>query len=313
MEQLEATLANLSLDDATKAAINNAVSAVLGSTSANNDRLRTIASVLKPQKPTPYDGAIDAIACLNFIDSQQEYFQIVELHEASWVKYTVLSLTGDAKAWWRDSKLSPDTTWNVFKQAFIKQFTPPDTANAARRELSQLRQKRLSVAEYTTRFQRLARLIPNLDTDSGLFMYLNGLEPETSKQVRLHQPSSLDEAISKATIVHSILYPTAPTAIPMAPNTPAAPAQTTPEPMDLDAMRVLLNNLAALSGATTSIANFRQPLHKLNDRERDQLRRAGKCFRCRKPGHIASRCPMGRAMNNFETNEDESGKAEGEM
>jgi hypothetical protein len=313
MEHLEQSLQSLTLDENTRNAISDAFSSALNSVSANNDRVRTLASVLKPQKPSPYEGAIDAIACLNFIESQQEYFEIVELAQEAWVKYTVLSLTGDAKAWWRDSKLTQTTPWADFKKAFIDQFTPPDTENAALRELSQLKQKKLSVAEYTTKFRRLSRLIPDLDRKSALFMYLAGLEPETSKQVRLHQPSTLDEAINKATIIHSILYPTAPTAMPMTPVTHATPAATTPEPMDLDAMRVLLNNLASLTGAATTLANFRQPLHKLSDREREQLRRTGKCFRCRKPGHIASRCPLGRAMNNLETNDDETGKAEGEM
>ena len=310
MEHLASSLAGLSLDDTTRAAINTAFSSALSSVSANNDRVRTLASVLKPQKPKPYEGAIDAIACLNFIESQAEYFEIVELSTDLWVKYTVLSLTGDAKAWWRDSKLTQDTPWATFKQAFINQFTPPDTANSARRELSQLRQKKLSVAEYTAKFRRLSRLIPNLDLDTALFMYLAGLESETSKQVRLSQPSTLDEAISKATIVHSILYPIAPTALPTVPSTPIA-SPSTAEPMDIDSMRVLINNLVALTGATTDIANIRQPLHKLNDREREQLRRAGKCFRCRKPGHISRNC---RVMNNMETGTgDESGKAEGEI
>jgi len=33
----------------------------------------------KPQKPTSYNGKVDAISSLNFIESLEEYFQIVEL------------------------------------------------------------------------------------------------------------------------------------------------------------------------------------------------------------------------------------------
>ena len=50
-----------------------------------NDEARTLATVLKPSKPKPYTGAIDADACLNFIDNQAEYFSIVDLHPDSWV------------------------------------------------------------------------------------------------------------------------------------------------------------------------------------------------------------------------------------
>jgi hypothetical protein len=36
-----------------------------------------------------------------------------------------------------------------------------------------------------------------------------------------------------------------------------------------------------------------QVLKKLTDAERDQLRRQGKCFRCRQSGHISRDCPKG--------------------
>ncbi|KAF9090319.1 hypothetical protein BGX27_002290 [Mortierella sp. AM989] len=86
----------------------------------------------------------------------------------------------------------------------------PDSANMARRALDQLSQNKSSVAAYTEQFRRLLRLIPNMDEDTALYSYLNGLEPETRQQVRLTLPANLDTAIDKATILHSILHPTKP-------------------------------------------------------------------------------------------------------
>ena len=40
---------------------------------------RTLASVLKPQKPEAYTGIVDAEACLNFIDSYEEFYTILQL------------------------------------------------------------------------------------------------------------------------------------------------------------------------------------------------------------------------------------------
>ncbi|KAF9896246.1 hypothetical protein BX616_007833, partial [Lobosporangium transversale] len=159
-----------------------ALSTAKANEAAENDLARTLATVLKPQKPTPYEGAINAVAALNFVDSLEEYYTIVTLTPSKWVRYAVLSLNGEAKAWWRDSGLNLDTPWADFRKAFLRQFTPPDSANAARRALDKLRQGRMSVAEYTSKFRSHLRLATNLDKDSALQKYMLGLEPETSKQ-----------------------------------------------------------------------------------------------------------------------------------
>ncbi|KAF9972433.1 hypothetical protein BGZ65_009826, partial [Modicella reniformis] len=66
--------------------------------------------------------------------------------------------------------------------------------------------------------------------------------------------------------------------------------------------------------AAVNIANICQPLNKISDKEKKQLRCAGKYFRCRKPGHVAINCRSGRSMNNLDTETgDDSRKAEGEM
>ncbi|KAG0248112.1 hypothetical protein BGZ95_008217, partial [Linnemannia exigua] len=48
------------------------------------DLAHTLAQVLKPQRPAPYSGAIDADACINFIDNQKEYYTVVKLGLAEW-------------------------------------------------------------------------------------------------------------------------------------------------------------------------------------------------------------------------------------
>jgi hypothetical protein len=330
MEQLTTILAGLNIDEEARTNVTNAVTDALTAavrtaeaqsaaavTAAQaqtaqrdfNDNMRTVAAVLKPTKPKPYTGAIDAVACLNFIENQEEYYQIVNLNENEWVKYTAVSLEGDAKAWWRDSGLNLTSSWQEFRQAFIDYFTPPDTTSAARMELSKLKQGKLSVADYTTKFRRMARLIPSMDRETTLFLYTHGLESDTSREVRLRQPTTLDEAIKLATIIHNILRPVAPTAV-VAPAAPVA-QQPTAEPMDLDSLRILLTNLTK----TTGINAFQRPLPKLTNTERDRLRRIGACFRCRRTGHLASACRSGRTLNNLETGlnaNDESGKDQGE-
>ena len=148
-----------------------------------------------------------------------------------------------------------------------------------------------------------------MDSETALYLYLHGLEPDTSKEVRLRQPTSLVDAIQQATIVHSILHPNGPPSAP-APTKPAQPTLPPTEPMDLDHIRTLLASFSALNNiaaASTTIANFRRPnsrLPKLDKAEKERCIREGRCFRCRNKGHIAEKCTGPTAMYNIETSND---------
>ncbi|CAO3567004.1 unnamed protein product [Mortierella alpina] len=280
-----------------------------------NDEARTLATVLKPSKPKPYTGAIDADACLNFIDNQAEYFAIVDLHPDSWVKYTAVNLESEAKAWWRLSGLKLDAKWKDFEAAFTAYHTPPNAVAAARQELNNLRQKGLSVNEYTHSFRRLLRLIPAMDAQTALYIYTTGLEPETSKEVRLRQPETMDQAVHQAAIVHAILHPQGP---PAKPN-PALAAPATTTDMEVDSLTTVIHHIErlvqTLGQNSTFVANTRRPLPKLTPQEKARLMKIGGCFKCHLRGHIAANCknPAYASCNvhsvEMETRDDDAGKA----
>ncbi|KAF9924412.1 hypothetical protein KVV02_000570 [Mortierella alpina] len=267
------------------------------------DVVRTLAQVLKPQRPPPYAGEIDADACNNFIDNQREYFTVVDLSLSEWVQYTALNLISDAKSWWRSSGLSINTPWPRFEEDFLAFHTPPNAVAAAREALESLKQGKRSVALYTHEFRRLLRRVPTLDKGTALHWFVKGLEPDTSKEVKLRQCATLEEAISVATLIHSILFPNGPT---------VAPKQNSSD-MDIDTLHVAINNLTAqvnyLSQGSQRNNNTPRP-SKLTPGEKAHLIANKGCFRCRKMGHMASNCRSfpnqpqhlhSRQFNNLET------------
>ncbi|KAG0352575.1 hypothetical protein BGX24_007519, partial [Mortierella sp. AD032] len=159
------------------------------------DVVRTLTQVLKPQRPAPYSGEIDADACINFIDNQKEYFTVVHLGFAEWVQYTALNLISDAKSWWRSSGLNIHSPWDTFETDFLAFHTPPNAVAAAREALESLKQGKRSVALYTHEYRRLLRRVPTLDKGTALHWFVKGLEPDTSKEVKLRQPPTLEIAI----------------------------------------------------------------------------------------------------------------------
>ncbi|KAF8927437.1 hypothetical protein BGZ47_002158, partial [Haplosporangium gracile] len=270
---------------------------------ASRDLARTLHKILKPQTPSPYAGAIDADACHNFIDNQEEYYQVVKLGTAEWVQYTALNLTDDAKSWWRSSGLTIHSSWPDFKQAFLDFHTPPNAAVAALTALESLRQGKRTVASYTHDFRRLRRRVPSLDDTTALHWYKKGLEKETSKEVMLRQPATLDIAITQATLVHSILYPDGPTGF------KTSPQQTSD--MEIDTLQVTINNLTAQvnylarrSGYNHGQNNTKPFVYnpntnykpggplppKLLQPEKDYLYNNGGCYKCRKLGHLGPDC-----------------------
>lgn len=309
------------------------------------DLARTLAQVLKPQRPSPYSGAIDADACINFIDNQKEYFTVVKLGSAEWVQYTALNLIDDAKSWWRSSGLTIHTPWDTFEIDFLNFHTPPNAVAAARAALETLKQGKRSVALYTHEFRRLLRRVPTLDKGTALHWFEKGLETDTSKEVKLRQPPTLEIAITQATLIHSILYPNGPTGF------QAQPQQSSD--MEVDNLHVAVNNLttqvnylARQSGYNnnqnrTSYNHYQNntkpfvynpntnykpggPLPpKLSDPEKTYLYNNGGCYRCRKLGHLGPDCKVfpstprpARQFNNIEASapqqapsQTQSGKA----
>ncbi|KAI1285856.1 hypothetical protein EDD11_000683 [Mortierella claussenii] len=129
---------------------------------------------------------------------------------------------------------------------------------------------------------------------------MKGLEPTTSKEVKLRQPDSLVQAIAQASLIHSILFPDG--------LLTTSSTKNEPTPMDVDTLHVAINNLTAqvnyLSRNNNMGKNNLPP--KLTPEEKAYLISKKGCFRCRKIGHMASQCRIfpnqqPRQFNNIET------------
>ncbi|KAG9072227.1 hypothetical protein KI688_006451 [Linnemannia hyalina] len=266
-------------------------------------------------------------------------YEVVNLASAEWVQYTALNLTDDAKSWWRSSGLTIRSSWDDFKQAFLNFHTPPNAAVAALSALESLRQGKRTVAAYTHEFRRLRRRVPSLDNTTALHWYKKGLEKETSKEVMLRQPETLDIAITQATLVHSILYPDGPTG--------PKPIVQQSSDMEIDTFHVAINNLSAQVSYLSRRSGYNHSQHntkpfiynpnthykpggplppKLSQEEKDYLYKNGGCYKCRKLGHLGPDCRTfpstsrpARQFNNIEvadtptpqqaTSQAQSGKA----
>ena len=110
--------------------------------------------------------------------------------------------------------------------------------------------------------------------------FIRGLKPNAQRELELHRPVNMEDAIERAERVDAVdhrqrqrmnRYNFEPRRLPY--NGPA--------PMELGAIRSAPTRRAALTAT-----------------EKARLRQESKCFYCREPGHVALQCPQkGRAVN----------------
>jgi len=150
--------------------------------------------------------------------------------------------------------------WQEVVKDIIKEFTPAGHAESVQDRWANMRQTS-SIADYNSRFLAilLELPLPFRHEDLLLDKYIRDLRPATQKEVRFREPQSYSAAMKLAVMADSILFPSRST---------------------------------TSKNLSPSVSSSPRRLGKLTEEERLYLRSINGCFKCRKPGHIASNCPM---------------------
>ena len=254
---------------------------------------------VKPQAPEAFKG--DRTKVDQFLIQLRRYLVLADLttiSDARQVEYAAQYLTAEALVWFENVQKtdSPITTLIELDTKLRAHFQPYGAEKIARTKLRQLQQTH-TVQGYSTIFMQTVQHVPSMHVDDQIEAYVQGLKPSIFREVVLKDLKSLQEVMDFAVFVESRLQHRIYRAdrvgfTPFASRSSTAPpsaaggsssssSSSSSVPMDLSvADEVDLH--AVMNG---------QVLKKLTDAERDQLRRQGKCFRCRQIGHISRDCP----------------------
>ena len=157
------------------------------------------------QKPPMFDGTPDPAIAEDWIKRLQQIFGYMRLTDAEKVACAINQLDKEARCWWEVVSQTEDTeqmTWARFTTLFNGKYLGEARLAGKVREFLDLRQEKMTVTEYTAKFDALARFAPSIvPTDEARRVkYMHGLRIDIVKQVDSGEvgPRSYTDAVQRA-------------------------------------------------------------------------------------------------------------------
>ncbi|KAI5657018.1 hypothetical protein M9H77_25811 [Catharanthus roseus] len=158
-------------------------------------------------RPSKFYGDVEQeIKAELFLEQLNDIYDTLKYEDALRVTFAAFRLRGMAKDWWlraseaRTLKNQP-WTWNDFQEEFKKEYIPRWVREQREDEFQQLRQGNLTVAQYTAKFNRLAKYCLRLiDTDENKTrQFVKGLRVKLQRALAPLPPIGFAAAVEAAT------------------------------------------------------------------------------------------------------------------
>eukprot|EP00253_Pinus_taeda_P016642 PITA_16642 len=169
--------------------------------------LRLLKSVLlsshKPRHELPtYDGSLSADVLLDWLSEVNKYFEFEETSEDKQVKFATTKLKGHASLWWDNIQAErkrlhkqPIKKWARMEAKLKENFLPKDYQIMLYRQVQDLKQRGMTVKEFTEEFYKLNLRAGYVeDTPEKTARFVNGLRGEILDEIGILSPQTLDEA-----------------------------------------------------------------------------------------------------------------------
>ena len=157
-------------------------------------------------KPTvevvPYDGKLDINVMLDWIFDIEKFFDYENTPNNRKVKIVVTKLKGHASLWWEHLQINRQRkgkqkikTWEKMVNKIKKKFLPTDYQMNLLRKMKNLKQKDMSVKNYSEEFYRIDIRSRHVDDEiEKVTKYLNGLRYGIQDEMSFVKAYSVEEA-----------------------------------------------------------------------------------------------------------------------
>jgi hypothetical protein len=153
-----------------------------------------------------YEGSLNAEELLDWIRALDTYFDYEDIEEDRKVRHAVTKLKGHAALWWdelQEDRRSKDKqkikNWDRMIAKMKAKFIPRDYQITLFRRMQNLRQKLMTVKEYTEEFYRLnIRAGHRESDDEKVVRYLNGLRYDIQDELIMLTIRTVEDAYHMA-------------------------------------------------------------------------------------------------------------------
>lgn len=157
----------------------------------------------KPKVEIPvYEGSLNAEELMDWISSLDKYFDYEEVDDIKKVKFAVIRLKGHATIWWDEiqtsrtrQRKSKIKQWDKMVSKMKAKFMPKEYQLNLFKQLQNLRQKGISIKEYTEEFYRLSIRVGHAKDDmEKVARYINGLRNDIQDEINLLSLKTIEDA-----------------------------------------------------------------------------------------------------------------------
>jgi hypothetical protein len=149
-----------------------------------------------------YNGGLNPEELVDWINSMDKHFDFSKVLEDKKVKFAVTRLKGHALLWWdgvqverRRLHKQPIKSWSRMIAKLKDKFLPRDYQLALYRQMQNLRQRLLTVREYTKEFYKVnIRAGYTKDNFEKVARFMNGLRLDVQDEMSLFSPKLVEEA-----------------------------------------------------------------------------------------------------------------------
>jgi hypothetical protein len=164
-----------------------------------------MSSKTKMDIPT-YEGSLNAEELLDWIRALDTYFDYEDIEEDKKIRHAVTKLKGHAALWWdelqadrRSKGKQKIKSWDRMIAKLKAKFIPRDYQITLFRRMQNLRQKLMTVKEYTEEFYRLnIRAGHRESDDEKVARYLNGLRYDLQDELSMLTIRTVEDAYQMA-------------------------------------------------------------------------------------------------------------------
>ena len=159
----------------------------------------------RKQKPPMFQGTPDPTKAENWIKRIQQIFEYMQLTDAQKLACAIYQFDDEARCWWEmvvQTQPIDTISWDRFLALFYAKYLIEAQLSGKIKEFMDLLQGRMTVAEYTAKFDELARYAPTMvaTDDSRKMKYIHGLSVEIVTQVDSGEvgPRTYADAVQRA-------------------------------------------------------------------------------------------------------------------